>query len=435
MTITGTAWEKYINALRQVNDAAADRVRKVLERYDLNNLSPATRQEIINWVYDITATYSEASAELACQMYDAISEASGVSVPPAEPAPIPEYKEVAIATNGTLKTMNPDIVAQASARLVKRTGVDTTMNNAIRDGAMWAWIPMGDTCAFCRILASNGWQRASKKAMRNGHADHIHANCDCTYAISHKGGEEYSSIYDPDKYLEEYEDAKGNGKWREALNKMRREDYAKMPQKEKDMLNAHKRAMYAQKNEGNILKALQNNGVTVNIADASDKDIATQSLQHLSKLVDEYNSTIVSYSIDSTSRASSTQEAGSAYMLNGKTSVSVLNRGLRKIKATDQLRLGDNQPFGVTYHEFAHTLSQSREKMTPDFWKEMRKLFKEYKNQISSPDWFSSLKISDYAGTDVDEFMAEAFTQAKLKEEPSPYAIRALEIIDKHFKK
>lgn len=243
MTITGTAWEKYINALWQVNDAAADRVRKVLERYDLNNLSPATRQEIINWVYDITATYSEASAELACQMYDAISEASGVSVPPAEPAPIPEYKEVAIATNGTLKTMNPDVVAQASARLVKRTGVDTTMNNAIRDGAMWAWIPMGDTCAFCRMLASNGWQRASKKAMRNGHADHIHANCDCTYAISHKGGEEYSSIYDPDKYLEEYEDAKDGRKWKYALNTMRRENYAK----NKDMINAQKRAAYAKR--------------------------------------------------------------------------------------------------------------------------------------------------------------------------------------------
>lgn len=245
MTITGTAWEKYINALRQVNDAAADKVRKVLERYDIENLTPATRQEIINWVYDITATYSEASAELACQMYDAISEASGVTVPPAEPAPIPEYKEVAIATNGTLKTMNPDIVAQASARLVKRTGVDTTMNNAIRDGAMWAWIPMGDTCAFCRMLASNGWQKASKKAMRNGHADHIHANCDCTYAISHRDGEEYSSIYDPDKYLEEYEDAKDGRKWKYALNTMRREDYAK----NKDMINAQKRAAYAKRKE------------------------------------------------------------------------------------------------------------------------------------------------------------------------------------------
>ncbi len=243
MTITGTAWEKYINALRQVNDAAADRVRKVLERYDLKNLSPAARQEIINWVYDITATYSEASAELACQMYDAISEASGVSVPPAEPAPVPEYKEVAIATNGTLKTLNPDIVAQASARLVKRTGVDTTMNNAIRDGAMWAWIPMGDTCAFCHMLASNGWQRASKKAMRNGHADHIHANCDCTYAVSYRGGEEYENIYDPDELYAEYNEANRNGRWRDAMNVMRREEYAR----NKDMINAQKRAAYAKR--------------------------------------------------------------------------------------------------------------------------------------------------------------------------------------------
>ena len=158
MKISETAWDKYIDALRQVNEAAAEKVKRALERYDLNNLSPATRQAIIDWVYEITATYSEASAELSCQMYDAIAEASGQYLPPAEPAPIPTYQEVAKATNGTLKTKNPDIVAQASSRLVKRTGVDTSMQNAIRDGAMWAWVPRGDTCAFCHILASNGWQ-------------------------------------------------------------------------------------------------------------------------------------------------------------------------------------------------------------------------------------------------------------------------------------
>ena len=241
MKITKTVWEKYLEGLRKINDAAADRVREVLERYDLDNLSPSARQGIISWVYEITATYSEASGELACQMYDALAEASAQYLPPAEPAPVPEYSEVAKAVNGTLKTKNSEIVAQAASRLVKRTGVDTTMHNAIRDGAEWAWIPSGDTCVFCRILASRGWQKASRKALKNGHADHIHANCDCTYAISFNGGSEFSDIYDPDQLYDEYMDAKDEeGSWREAANRMRREDYAK----NKDMINAKKRAAY-----------------------------------------------------------------------------------------------------------------------------------------------------------------------------------------------
>ena len=69
------------------------------------------------------------------------------------------------------------------SRLVKRAGADTTLKNAVRDGAEWAWVPHGDTCPFCITLASNGWQKASSKVLKGGHADHIHANCDCEFAI------------------------------------------------------------------------------------------------------------------------------------------------------------------------------------------------------------------------------------------------------------
>ena len=43
--------------------------------------------------------------------------------------------------------------------------------------------------------------------------------------------------------------------------------------------------------------------------------------------------------------------------------------------------------------------------------------------------------LDDELLLDVDEFLAEAFTQAKLYSEPSKYAIKVLEIIDKYFKK
>ena len=91
-----------------------------------------------------------------------------------------------------------------------------------------------DICAFCITLASRGWQRASEAALRGGHAEHIHANCDCEYAIRFDG---YSTVagYDPEKYLRQY---RGTGS---DVKTMRRMDYAK----NREHINAQKRAAYA----------------------------------------------------------------------------------------------------------------------------------------------------------------------------------------------
>lgn len=91
------------------------------------------------------------------------------------------------------------------------------------------------------MLASNGWQRASKKALKGDHAQHIHAHCDCEYVIRFDSSTTVAG-YDPDKYLEQYYAYGGD------INAMRRAQYAK----NKDFINAQKRAAYAlrQKNRG-----------------------------------------------------------------------------------------------------------------------------------------------------------------------------------------
>lgn len=132
------------------------------------------------------------------------------------------------------KNQNPANLPNGVSRLVKRAGADTTLKNAVRDGAEWAWVPHGDTCPFCITLASNGWQKASSKVLKGGHADHIHANCDCEFAIRFDHSTTLAG-YDPEKYLKQYRDAGGD------INKMRRIDYAAR----KDAINAQKRAAYA----------------------------------------------------------------------------------------------------------------------------------------------------------------------------------------------
>ena len=167
-------------------------------------------------------------------MYDALAAAEGVTVPPAEPAEPASYREVAKMVNATKDS--PPQLQRGVSRLVKRAGADTTLQNAKRDGAEFAWIPHGDTCAFCLTLASRGWQRASAKVLKGGHAEHIHANCDCAFAIRFSSGTDVAG-YDPEKYLQQYRDAGGD------LNAMRRVNYAA----NKDRINAQKRAAYAAK--------------------------------------------------------------------------------------------------------------------------------------------------------------------------------------------
>lgn len=235
MQITAKTWDKYISRLSRLNRKAGQLMREYIGSHGTESTD-----DLIAYAYGLVTKYGEGSAELACQMYDALAEAANAGVPAAEPAVPADYGEVARMVNAT-KNQNPANLPNGVSRLVKRAGADTTLKNAVRDGAEWAWVPHGDTCPFCITLASNGWQKASNKVLKGGHADHIHANCDCEFAIRFDHNTTVAG-YDPEKYLAQYNAAGGD------INKMRRIDYAAR----KDAINAQKRAAYAlrQKNRG-----------------------------------------------------------------------------------------------------------------------------------------------------------------------------------------
>lgn len=242
MTISETTWrDKFIARLRKINEAAVSTVQEYLTSHSLITLQDWNA--LIDYAYSISTVYGEAAAAIACEFYDAVALASNASVPSAEPAPTATYQEVAKAIRGTGKSENIDLMANSVGRLVKMAGVDTTMQNALRDGAEWAWIPSGDTCAFCMVLASRGWQRASKKAIKGGHAEHIHANCDCTYAVRFNRSTNVEG-YDSTVFLDIYEQALGNDS-DEKINSMRRALYAE----NKAEINQQKRENYEENKE------------------------------------------------------------------------------------------------------------------------------------------------------------------------------------------
>ena len=229
--IPSKAWLSYIGKLRRLNTTVANCMQAYVDQYGVSDI-----QKLIDVAYGLVTKYGEGSAALASEMYDALAELQGAHVPAAEPAETAEYGEVARMVNAT-KTSTPQLKSGVS-RLVKRAGADTMLKNALRDGAEFAWVPNGDTCAFCMTLASRGWQKASKKAIKNGHAEHIHANCDCTYAIRFDP-EVNVEGYDPDAYLKAYRDAGSD------VNGLRRIHYAE----NRERINAQKRAAYAARNE------------------------------------------------------------------------------------------------------------------------------------------------------------------------------------------
>jgi len=131
-------------------------------------------------------------------------------------------------------------IASAVAADVKRQATNTIMLNAQKNGAEYAWIPGGnETCAFCIAIASAGWQPARKATAMGMHADHIHDNCKCEFAIRFDESTKYDG-YDPQKYADIYDEADGRSS-QAKINSIRREQYAE----NKDKINEQHRERYA----------------------------------------------------------------------------------------------------------------------------------------------------------------------------------------------
>lgn len=112
------------------------------------------------------------------------------------------------------------------------------------------------------------------------------------------------------------------------------------------------------------------------------------------------------------------------------------------------LRLSSDNP-QTTLHEFAHMIASERtDKLgitdNTDFWKEIKKIHMEYKKDVDDDvsRWISSYEHSSKGH---GEFLAEAFTQAKMRElgleipktygKDFTYSQRVLDTVEKYFGK
>lgn len=139
--------------------------------------------------------------------------------------------------------------------------------------------------------------------------------------------------------------------------------------------------------------------------------------------------------------------------LSGQYKTKLLDVGLGAKKAAGEVQISgsvmrlSSTTKATAVHEFAHTISiENQTKFglydEKDFWKEIRGVQRKYKKAVAddSKKWISSY---EHSSKGADEFMAEAFTHAQMKEmglelpsyygDDFTYSEMVLKIIKKYF--
>lgn len=112
MRITTQAWETYIRRLAQLNEKAAQLMAEYLAAHGI-----ADTEALTDYAAALVQKYGEGSAELACQMYDAMAALQNARVSPAEPAAPASRREVARMVQATRES--PPQMQRGVSRLVK----------------------------------------------------------------------------------------------------------------------------------------------------------------------------------------------------------------------------------------------------------------------------------------------------------------------------
>ena len=79
MTISDKVWTRYLTALRRMSDEAAAAMTAWMGSHDFSTYEG--KQALIRYAYALATKYGEGAGALACQMYDALADLSGVILP------------------------------------------------------------------------------------------------------------------------------------------------------------------------------------------------------------------------------------------------------------------------------------------------------------------------------------------------------------------
>lgn len=173
-----------------------------------------TVDEVVDAATQVAVKFSYLGEELGAQWYDLCSEIAGID---ADAAYLPEVDAQGIAerastvarSGGDVKSVFNEFLANQIQESIRTTGTANLWRDYERGltPGKWARVPVGDTCAWCLMLASQGaWYLTEKSALTSRHGGAYHRHCNCI-AVYHADPESIGGYAKLEQYKRMYYDA------------------------------------------------------------------------------------------------------------------------------------------------------------------------------------------------------------------------------------
>ena len=170
--------------------------------------------EVVDAATNVAYKYSALGEELGAQWYDLCTGLAGID---ADDAYLPEVDEsdirqratTAAKSDGDVKSIFDEFLQNQINESIRRTGTANMWRDYERGIApgKWARVPVGDTCAWCLMLASQGaWYLTEKSALTSKHGGNYHRNCNCV-AVYHAEPDDIGGYSKLGQYKSMYYDA------------------------------------------------------------------------------------------------------------------------------------------------------------------------------------------------------------------------------------
>ena len=148
-----------------------------------------TDEEIMEQAAKIAAKFRLLGQELGAQWYDLCAELAGIEAEPAEVQYV-DYNETAknaeiayqrIPKGESVTKYFSDFISNQIISSIREVGDTALWRDYYRgiEGGRWARVPVGETCAWCLMLASQGAWYLTKESALGEYAGHYHKGCNC----------------------------------------------------------------------------------------------------------------------------------------------------------------------------------------------------------------------------------------------------------------
>lgn len=199
-----SAYDKRLAELEgRAYEYASSRISAFIEKFP-GAKPEQVREFAIEVVDDAVGAFGDGASSLAADMYEGMAELSGVKVKPAviDTSDFHGHIESEVRYQlGKYLSGDPQGFIRAcgskASDQVARRANQTMRLNAKRDGLRYARVPMGgETCSFCAMLASRGFDFKTAKSAGDG--NHYHKGCRCKVIPGFPGMDVEG--YDPDEW-------------------------------------------------------------------------------------------------------------------------------------------------------------------------------------------------------------------------------------------